>query len=174
LFFTTAIPPYPPVQFSGSNILQTAIAAIKTAAEQRTWPDLVVLDAVFPSKANTTPTFMAGEFLRLIEEISDDRGQELPDVILVSGQREAADQFDTIVEWLDAGKIRDVLPKSVADVGWHVFQAILRHKARQLQRERDLRTSITANEAFVSLEAHGIITCDESMIILLPENWTGG
>jgi DNA-binding NtrC family response regulator len=145
--------------------LQTANAALKA------WPDLIILDAMFPPRAGATPAFLAAELLDAIENACDEEGRELPDIILVSGQKEAAEQFDEIANWLDVGRIRDVLPKQVADVGWEIFQAILRHKANGLQRDRALRGALKAAEgALASLRDNQIITCDERMALKL---WDG-
>jgi DNA-binding NtrC family response regulator len=137
----------------------------------KAWPDLIVLDAMFPPRAGATPAFLAGELLDAIETACDEEGKELPDIILVSGQKEAADQFNEIANWLDVGRIRDILPKQVAGVEWAIFQAILRHKANGLQRERTLRGALKAAEgAFASLRDNEIITCDERMALKL---WDG-
>lgn len=147
---------------------------VESATEAlKAWPDLVVLDAVFPRRPDTAPAFLAGEMLDAIENVYDEEGREPPDVVLVSGQKEAADQFSEIARWLDAGRIRDVLPKSVANAGWLIFQVILRHKANALRRERHLRGALRAAEgAFSSLADNGIVTSDERLALKLWDDIT--
>jgi len=133
-----------------------------TKVALKAWPDLIILDAMFPPRAGATPAFLHSQ------NACDEEGRELPDIILVSGQKEAADQFNEIANWLDVGRIRDVLPKQVAGVGWAIFQAVLRHKANGLQRERALRGALKAAEgALASLRDNQIITCDERMALKL-------
>lgn len=132
------------------------------------WPDLVIVDAMFPADSVSPPTFMAGAFLDLLEKVSRRNQQGLPDVILVSGQNQAAEQFeeifDEIEEWLDAGRIRAVQAKSLADAGWSFFQAILKRTADNLRQARQARDENgDLAEVFSSLKKLGIIAGDPKM-----------
>jgi len=157
---------FPTQEITEAADLHTAGERLRQAAAQGKWPDIVVLDAMFYKSATSrTRAFLAGSFLDLMEEIGDEWEEAPPEVIVVSGQDEAASYFDPIAEWLDDGRIRDVLPKSAAKTGWHIFQAILRHKAQSLIRERKLRAKISSlDEVYRSLERYGIITRAECMI----------
>lgn len=131
------------------------------------WPDLVILDALFPpdESQHWQPPFSAGKFLDCMKEICEGKGLECPNVILVSGQDEPAKNFDVIEKWLKEGRINDVLPKNIANVGWTFFQAVLAHKAKELLRLR--RTHYIVNDVenvLNELRGHGIITRDKKMI----------
>jgi DNA-binding NtrC family response regulator len=134
-------------------------------------PDLVILDAMFPRDLNSRAIpFLAGEFLNLSEKICDRANHAPPDVILVSSQNQAAEQFDEIVEWLDAGRVRAVLAKSLANVGWTFFQAILRRTADGLRKERESRYLDKDTEAACkSLTDLEIITNEPRMVVV----WNG-
>jgi DNA-binding NtrC family response regulator len=151
---------------SGEEIIESRdlMEAVAVLSEADFWPDLVILDAYFPQQPESSPEFMSGEFLDAMEEICDFKGTDLPDVILVSGHGETATKFNVVSTWLDAGRIRDILPKNVADAGWEIFQAILRHKVEVLRRERELRQATKTNEgALAWLATCGIHTGDMRM-----------
>jgi DNA-binding NtrC family response regulator len=133
------------------------------------WPEVVVLDAVFPEgpllSRYAVVEFKADRFLDLLEEVRQERGLEPPDVLLVSGQDEAAQRFDEVAGWLEAGRIRDILPKSAANAGWGFFQSVLAHKIDACRRARELRGATrAAGDAFESLRMHGIVTKDPRMV----------
>ena len=145
--------------------------AARILNEAKRWPDLVVVDAMFPMDSNSPPAFMVGAFLDLLENVSARKEQALPDVILVSGQNQAAEQFedifDEIEEWLDAGRIRAVQAKSLADAGWSFFQAILKRTADNLRQARQAsREDQDVTEACLSLQKLGMITDDPKMAIV--------
>lgn len=111
---------------------------------------------------------MVGALLDLLEKASDHKQQPMPDVILVSGQNQAAEQFepifDDIEDWLDAGRIRAVQAKSLAEAGWSFFQAILKRTADNLRQARmAIHEDRDVIAACSSLNSLGIITCDPGM-----------
>lgn len=122
-------------------------------------PEVIILDAMIPDKADSAPRFNVRNVLDEIEKHYGDK--EGPDVILVSGNDSVADSFNEVVGWLEGGQICDVLPKSAADTGWGVFQAILKHKVDGLLKERALRPTLESAMRFLNDE--GIVTRAESM-----------
>ena len=122
-------------------------------------PEVIILDAMIPDKADSAPRF---NVQGVLDEIEKHYGDEAgPDVILVSGNDSVADSFNQVVGWLEGGQICDLLPKSAADTGWGVFQAILKHKVDGLLKERALRP--TLESALKFLNDAGIVTRAESM-----------
>jgi DNA-binding NtrC family response regulator len=133
--------------------LETAIEAVRACL-----PDLIVLDAFFPPRSgrNVLPAFMAGRFLDALDAMFEGRPHARPDVILISGAEDAAQEGPLVGAWLQAGRISDVLPKGPR---WTFLQAILRVKAERPWNRRRLRSTLEiAEEAFEALEAHGILT----------------
>jgi DNA-binding NtrC family response regulator len=122
-------------------------------------PEVIVLDAMIPDRADAAPRFNVQNVLDEIERHYGDRAG--PDVILVSGNDSVADSFNEVVGWLEGGQICDVFPKSAADTGWGVFQAILKHKVNRLLKERALR--LTLESALKFLNGEGIVTRAENM-----------
>jgi DNA-binding NtrC family response regulator len=122
-------------------------------------PEVIVLDAVIPDAPDSNPRF---NVQKVLAEIKNGYGEGArPDVILVSGNDSVARSFDEVIGWLEGGQICDVLPKSAADTGWGVFQAILKHKVGALLKERALRP--TLESALTFLNGAGIITRAECM-----------
>ena len=73
---------FPQDSVSSARNLQDAARILN---EAKRWPDLVVVDAMFPMDSNSPPAFMVGAFLDMLENVSARKEQALPDVILVSG-----------------------------------------------------------------------------------------
>jgi len=131
------------------------------------WPDIVILDAIFPKNARSRPVFSAGAFLDVLDEINRGRLSQLPEVILVSGQDAAARKFGEVVNWLEKGRIADVLPKSTADLGWEFFEAVLQHHVARLCSLRQWRSSQQYLEDDAKwFRGFGIITKSPNMLTL--------
>ena len=131
------------------------------------WPDLAIVDAVFPRQANSKPLFSAGAFLEFIETQEQIENCPAPDIILVSGQNEAAKKFDDVCDWLQHGRISDVIPKSTADIGKSFFQAVIQLRVERLLSQQHWRaaqrTSQKTAEWFQTL---GITTASAKILAL--------
>jgi DNA-binding NtrC family response regulator len=95
------------------------------------WPDVALVDAIFPKKRGGHLVFAFEDFLESIED-KRNLDMELPQVILVSGQNEAAKRFEEVRQWLTYGRVADVIPKSTADVGVEFFLAVVRLRVEML------------------------------------------
>jgi DNA-binding NtrC family response regulator len=130
------------------------------------WPDVALVDAMFPKKRNGSPVFAFEAFLELIEE-KRAINLEMPQVVMVSGQNEAAKKFDEVRHWLTFGRVADVIPKSTADVGVEFFQAVVRLRVEALldrQRWRGIQNNAqSTSEWFAHL---GIITTSPRVLEL--------
>lgn len=122
-------------------------------------PEVIILDAVIPDTSDSDTCFNVQNVLDEIERSYGDKAR--PDVILVSGNDAVVESFNEVVGWLEDGQICDVLPKSAADTGWGVFQAILKHKVDRLLKERALRPTLESALKFLNDE--GIVTRAEGM-----------
>jgi DNA-binding NtrC family response regulator len=142
-------------------------------------PDIIILDVMFPKESGAAGHgFMAGHFLDELEKHCRGKATSCPPVLLVSGQSEAAKRFDLVAGWLMEGRIRDILPKTMADIGWEFFQAVLRHKVDSIREEfawKSVHQHLKA--AQVQMAAFGIITCSPKMFAvwetIINPNWKG-
>jgi DNA-binding NtrC family response regulator len=127
-------------------------------ALQDWWPDVALVDAMFPKKKYGQPVFAFESFLELLEDRLH-AGLEMPQVILVSGQNETARRFEDVRQWLTFGRVADVIPKSTADVGVDFFRAVVRLRVESLlerQRWRGVEKSAQSDAEWFS--RLGIIT----------------
>jgi DNA-binding NtrC family response regulator len=132
------------------------------------WPDVALVDAIFPKDRYTSPTFEVGSFLDLIDTQSRSSGGR-PSIIVVSGQNEAAKRFDELRIWLEDGRVADVIPKSTADMGVEFFRAVLRlHVDNVLQQRKWLHVQRSAESAQDWFRRLGIITRSPKMLALRP------
>jgi len=113
------------------------------------WPDIALVDAMFPKMQYDGPSFQAGALLELIEEKSTSYARR-PQIIVLSGQNDAAKKFDEVRSWLNDGRIQDVIAKATADMGVEFFEAVLQLRVENLgvegrvarQRERWMRVRL--------------------------------
>jgi DNA-binding NtrC family response regulator len=130
------------------------------------WPDVALVDAIFPKRRNGPPVFAVEFFLELLEG-KRTTYPEMPQIIVVSGQNETAKRFDEVRNWLRYGRVADVIPKSAADVGIEFFRAVVQMRVEMLldrQRWRGIQNSAeSASEWFAQL---GIITRSPRMLAL--------
>jgi DNA-binding NtrC family response regulator len=128
------------------------------------WPDVALVDAMFPNKRYAPPSFQAGSFLELVEAkaVAYTRA---PQIIIVSGQNDAAKKFDEVRQWLTYGRVADVIPKGTADLGMEFFRAVVQMRVETLldrQRWRSVQDNAeSASEWFRQL---GIITCSPRVL----------
>ncbi len=146
--------------FNGAGGVCTARSLNEAGRLIRTeGPEVIILDAMIPDHPDSNPRF---NVQKVLNEIEKDYGEGArPDVILVSGNDSVAGSFNEVIGWLESGQICDVLPKSAADTGWGVFQAILKHKVDRLLKERALRPTLESALKFLNDE--NIVTCAEGM-----------
>ncbi len=60
------------------------------------WPDVALVDAIFPKTASDLPSFQAGSFLDLIEEKSNSARR--PQIIILSGQSKSVEKFVSFLQ----------------------------------------------------------------------------
>lgn len=137
-------------------------------AIQRSVPDLIILDAIFPTETSVyRPVFNADKLLNILEQIirskriNENFDGEPPDIIIVSSKDEVANQFDRVEGWIKAGKIHEVMSKPAGDNGWRLFAEILKHKADAIRQDRTLRLPIRGGSAY--LRRYDIYTKSEAM-----------
>src|SRR5260370_28391568 len=134
---------------------------------QRSIPDLVIMDAMIPEAPGlgeyAEATFFVGEFVERTEDICETSSKRSPEVIVVSGRQEPTEHFGHLEQWLEGGRVYDLIPKSMADPGWHFFQAVLRQRVKRIRLLKSLSDD-SGNEAFAELARYGIITRHSSMI----------
>jgi DNA-binding NtrC family response regulator len=151
---------------AGYEVRRAATLADAVAQLKEQKPAFIILDAVFPELPRTpqkfsAPLFLAERFLDALDNVSAGASVR-PDVLLVSGQEQVADDFDRVAQWLRTGRISDVLPKAMANAGWAFFCAVLKHRIGRLAREHSLEVELERNEAFKQLqESAGIFTKSE-------------
>ncbi len=130
------------------------------------WPDVALVDAIFPKKHNGPPVFAAEAFLEYLEA-KRTMYMEMPQIIMVSGQNETAKRFDEVRQWLTDGRVADVIPKSTADIGIDFFRAVVQLRVEILlerQRWRGIQTSAeSASEWLANL---GIVTRSPRVLAL--------
>jgi len=130
------------------------------------WPDVALIDAMFPKVPNDVPSFQAGFLLDLIEKKSISYARR-PQVILLSGQNEAAKKFEEVRSWLHDGRIADVIAKATADMGVNFFEALLQLRVENLLERRKWRSVQSSAESDAEwFRQFGIVTCSPKMLAL--------
>jgi DNA-binding NtrC family response regulator len=136
-------------------------------ALRETWPSVLILDAFFPKQHGLNAVFSAGSLLEKVDDACrNDKNKQRPITILVSNQSEFVKRFEeTVVHWLDDGRIDDVMAKSMAGPGLKVFQKVLRYRVEHFLSSRPLVLA-----AYNSLQAeHQIVTRDPAMLSVWNE-----
>ncbi len=126
-------------------------------------PDVVLLDALFPSDdldPYRTP-FLAGEFLSELDRRCEESKSALPGVLLLSSQAETADHLPEIAAWIDRGRIDFFILKDPAS---QLFRALLKDRVKRIRRELAMRP--TPSEAKSSLRQLGICAEDPKITAL--------
>jgi DNA-binding NtrC family response regulator len=152
--------------FQGLGRVTTAgsVEEFKTKMPEVPTPDVVILDAVFPSRPGSRAIFQANVVVDHLEELCSIRNEEWPAIILVSGQDESVQWFEKVTEWLEDGTIRDVLPKSAMNMGWKFFTLILQRKVARIQSEHINKHLVSSyKDAVASLRRCGIVTTDPDL-----------
>lgn len=127
-------------------------------------PDVLILDAMFPDKDGSRDKFQVDEVITHLRSVCSESGASWPAIILVSGQNEPARRFAEVIAWLEDRTIRDVLPKSAANLGWDFFTMILLQKVERIRSEQRHRHVISSFEdAVASLQRVGIVTTDPDL-----------
>src|SRR5260370_28819940 len=125
--------------------LVTDIAEASTLDEAKAkvlavWPDLIILDAVFP-ESNYLPQarFNAEHFLEALRSASKEHMELPPDVILVTGNPEsyAPEKAELIRQWREEGRVKKIHLKGTDKAGWGLFQTLLQCDAKELLQYRD-------------------------------------
>jgi DNA-binding NtrC family response regulator len=130
------------------------------------WPDVALVDAIFPKKQNGPPVFAAEFFLELLER-KRSIYMDMPQIIIVSGQNETAKRFDEVRQWLKYGRIADVIPKSTADIGVEFFRAVVQLRVETLLDRLRWRGIQNSAESTSDWFAHlGIVTRSPRVLAL--------
>jgi DNA-binding NtrC family response regulator len=130
------------------------------------WPDVALVDAIFPKTRNSSATFAFEAFLDLIES-KRPLNLEMPQVVMISGQNDAAKRFDDVRQWLVYGRVADVIPKSTANVGVNFFKAVVRMRVENLlDRQRWRTVESNAQSASEWFAQFGIISKSPTILDL--------
>lgn len=131
------------------------------------WPDVAIVDAVFPKGPNSKPVFSAGAFVEMIEAQQQHDNYQIPDIVLVSGHNEAAKKFNEVCTWLEHGRISDVIPKSTADIGISFFQSVIQLRVEKLLSQQHWKAVQRSSQQSAEwFQALGIVTCSPKILAL--------
>jgi DNA-binding NtrC family response regulator len=156
---------------SDSDVISTA-ATLRDAkaALAESWPELIILDAIFPSISfpshpDLHKGFNADNFLEVVAQLITPKKRP-PDTILISGEVEAAEHFQKIARRLNTGSLYDVIPKGGFSSN-AFFLRVLAHKIDGLRRDRPYAAVVSnAKSIFAQMEEHGIVSRDPVMLRL--------
>jgi DNA-binding NtrC family response regulator len=130
------------------------------------WPDVALVDAIFPKIRYAPPSFQAGSLLDLIEGKSTSDVRR-PQIIILSGQNDTAKKFDEIRSWLDDGRVADVIAKATADMGVKFFESVVQLRVENLLERRKWRSVQASAESDSEwFRRLGIITRSPKMLAL--------
>jgi len=129
------------------------------------WPDVALVDAIFPKMQYAPPSFQAGSLLDMLEDKSSYTRR--PQIIILSGQNDTVKKFDEVRSWLNDGRIQDVIAKATADMGVEFFEAVLQLRVENLlERRKWSSVQISAESAAEWFKHLGIITRSPKMLAL--------
>jgi DNA-binding NtrC family response regulator len=122
------------------------------------WPDVVLLDAIFPADTGSADFNAPGVLSLLENRLEDSR----PIIILMSGDDRAAGHFDTIRDWWYTRRIADMVSKN-QEGGWKFLSETLLHHVHLHCLTRSHIPDDAGGEQRAWLARNGIISRDQSM-----------